>query len=99
MINTATLQRYSPGGGAPSTVYDSSWMAVSLTRLQATSQASALSSDGVAFMVATPCLLLMDTACPAIMSLYQLHPPSGPFEDNVYFCICLLPLRIHVKYV
>jgi hypothetical protein len=53
MNNVVSLPRYSPGGGAPPTVYDSSWLAAILTRLVGASQASALSSDGVAFVIAS----------------------------------------------
>ena len=75
MNNTTTLTRYAPGGGAPPTVYDSSWLAAILTRLIGQSQASAVSSDSVAFVVASPCLLLMDTACPEILRLYNSYTP------------------------
>ena len=75
MNNTTTLQRYAPGGGAPLTVYDSSWLAAILTRLIGQSQASAVSSDGVAFVVASPCLLLMDTTNPSILQLYNGYTP------------------------
>ena len=83
MNNTSVLQRYSPGGGAPPTVYDSSWLAAILTRLVGQSQTSALSSDGVAFVVASPCLLLIDTTAPQNLTLYNSYTPiisaSDPF--------------------
>ena len=83
MNNVTSLQRYSPGGGAPPTVYDSSWLATILTRLVGQSQALAVSSDGVAFVVASPCLLLIDTTAPQNLTLYNSYTPiisaSDPF--------------------
>ena len=73
--NTTTLQCNSLGGGAPPTVYDSSWLAAILTRLVGQSQASAVSNDSVAFVVASPCLRLMDTSNPNILQLYNGYTP------------------------
>ena len=68
-----SLPRY--GNGTPPTVYDSSWLAAILIRLIGQSQASAVSSDGVAFVVANPCLLLLDTTAPQNLTLYNKYTP------------------------
>ena len=75
MNNTTTLQRYAPGSGASPIVYDSSWLAAILARLVGQIQAQAVSSDSVAFAVASPCHLLIDTVSPRNLQLYNSHTP------------------------
>ena len=62
-------------------MYDSSWLAAILNRLVGQSQASALSSDGVAFVVASPCLLLIDTTAPQNLQLYNSYTPISSATD------------------
>ena len=57
-------------------LFDNTWLAGLLTRLQAQGQRSVLGSDGVAYVQASPCLLLIDTPNEILLRLYQQYTPS-----------------------
>ena len=73
MNNTTSLSRVD----GTTALYDNMWLAGLMTRLQAQNQRSVLGSDGVSYVQASPCLLLIDTSNAVLFRLCisSIHPP------------------------